>query len=86
MNNEQILLNLFESVIPPKEKTAKQRVDTGIAQAASTTDAPWEVLLLDGGVVYASVKIDGATWALADKLLLVQGGDSWGIIGKWVGG
>ena len=86
MNNEQVLLNLFESVVPPKEKTAKQRIDTGIAQDASTAEAPWAILLLDGGVVYAAVKIDGATWALGDKLLLVQGGDSWGIIGKWVGG
>ena len=86
MNNEQVFLNLFEGVIPPKEKTAKQRIDTGIAQDASTAAAPWVILLLDGGVVYAAVKIEGATWALGDKLLLVQGGDSWGIIGKWVGG
>ena len=86
MNSEQVLLNLFEGVIPPKEKTAKQRIDTGIAQDASTAEAPWAVLLLDGGVVYPVRKVEGQTWALGDKLLLVQGGDSWGIIGKWVGG
>ena len=84
MNSEQVLLNLFEAVVPPKEKTAKQRIDTGIAQEPSTAAAPWEMLLLDGGLVYASVKQDGATWARGDKLLVVQGGDSWGIIGKWV--
>ena len=68
MNSEQVLLNLFESITPPKEKTAKQRIDTGIAQVASTAEAPWKILLLDGGVVYAAVKIEGAAWALGDKL------------------
>ena len=86
MNNEQILLNLFETVVPPREKTATQRIDTGVAQAASTADAPWQVLLLDGGAVWAPVKLEGVTWSLGDKLLLVQGGDTWGIVGKWVGG
>ena len=86
MNSEQVLRDLFEAVVPPKEKTAKQRIDTAIAQEPSTADSPWELLLLDGGLVFASVKLDGAAWGRGDKLLVVQGGDSWGIIGRWTGG
>ena len=86
MSWEQDFINLFETTTPSRDKTAKQRIDTGIAQVASTAEAPWKVRLLDGGAVWAARKIEGATWALGDKLLLVQGGDSWGIVGKWVGG
>ena len=86
MNSEQVLLNLFEGVIPPKEKTAKHRIDTGVAQDASTAEAPWAVLLQEGGVVYPVRKFAGQTWALGDKLMVVQGGDSWAVMAKLEGG
>ena len=76
----EITKALLEAAVTPRPVGAEVTTFRGIAQAASTTNSPWEVQLSSGGFVRVSRKDAAATWGRGDEVILLRSGWSWTIL------